>query len=90
MNNENLNITKQDLIKKANEYIENYPKNSSQKFQGYLVSNHLENVIELCKELTAKFKLNLAAGFYMYINDMIEPPKCIDCHINIPRFISFN
>lgn len=90
MNNENLNITKQDLIKKANEYIENYPKNSSQKFQGYLVSNHLENVIELCKELTSKFKLNLAAGFYMYINDMIEPPKCIDCHINIPRFISFN
>lgn len=83
-------ITKQDLINTANECIRNYPKNSSQKFQGYLTSNHLQNIIESCQNLADKFNLKLAAGFYMYIHSLDEPPKCIDCHEEIPRFISFN
>jgi len=83
-------MTKQELVLEAKKICNDFPKNSSQIFQAFLKRIGLSNIVNECKNLSDNYNLPIAAGLYMYINDMSEPPKCIDCHNEVPRFLGFN
>ena len=83
-------MNKEDLIEKANQLCNDSPKNSSQMLTAFMIKNGMHEIVRQCNLLAESFNLPKAAGLFMYLNNMVEPPKCIDCHTDIPRFISLN
>lgn len=83
-------MTKLELIQESKKICEKSPKNSSQIIFGLMFKNKLDQEVLKCRELANQYNLPFAAGLFLYLNDLREPPKCIDCQTEIPRFISLN
>lgn len=58
------------------------------QYAGGLISQKIFNDPNLLKELNDKFVFNISerAKIYMFLNNIIEPPKCNHCHISYCKY----